>query len=155
MKKLLSLVPILVLVFAVGCTQAPPTTPDVENLEVMEDKVMEEEVVEVPDALPEDFVGVWLRTATYTNGALQHNEPATWTLNNTNYTSTGTCINTGKVMYEGGNTMTITLDSTSCPNVPTGGSFTNTFEIEYDEERDVETMTVVTGPVTETYDRQS
>lgn len=144
MKKLLSLVAILVLILAVGCTQAPQTTSDVEN-----------PVVEVPDAIPEDFIGVWLRTATYINGGLEHHEPATWTLNATNYTSTGTCINTGKVMYEGGNTVSITLDGTSCENVPTGGTVAFTYEIVYDEERDVEVMTVYTGPLTETYDRQS
>lgn len=149
MKKLFSLVTILVLIFAVGCTQAPQTTSDVEDPEA---KVAEEEAVE---AIPEDFVGVWLRTGTYLNGGLEHHEPATWTLNNTNYTSTGTCINTGKVMYEGDNTVSITLDSTSCPNVPTGGTVAFTYEIALDEERDVEVMTVYTGPMMETYDRQS
>lgn len=152
MKKLLSLVSILVLSFAVGCTQAPQATSDIENPEA---EVIEEEIVEVSDPIPEDFVGVWLRTATYVNGAFQHNTPATWTLNATNYTSTGDCINTGKVMAEGGDAVTITLDSTTCPNVSTGMNISFSYEIVYDEERDVEVMTVVTGPMTETYDRQS
>ena len=148
MKKLLSLLAILVIVFAVGCTQAPSTISDTKDIE-------QPSVEEITEEIPEDYVGVWLRTATYINGALEHNEPAIWTLNSTNYTFTGTCINTGQVIYEGGNQMSITLDSTTCPNVPTGATYTNTYEIKYDEERDVETMTVVTGPMMETYDRQS
>jgi len=138
------------IIFAAGCTETQPTNtsdtdPNEENTGLFNDI----------DPIPEDYVGVWLRTATYVNGALEHNEPATWTLNDTNYTSTGTCINTGKVMREGPTEITITLDSTTCENVPTGLTVPYTYEISFDQERDVEVMTVYTGPMMETYDRQS
>lgn len=151
MKKLLCLLAISTIVFAVGCTEAAPTVSDTDIL----DTDIPDTIEEIVDPIPEDYVGVWFRTATYINGALEHNQPATWTLNPTNYTSTGDCINTGKVMAEGGNAVTITLDSTSCENVSTGINVTFTYEIVYDEERDVEVMTVVTGPMREIYDRES
>ncbi|MFC1599795.1 hypothetical protein ACFL3T_02085 [Patescibacteria group bacterium] len=151
MKKLLSLLAIFVVIFAAGCTEPQPTLEELNE----QPPITVDEALETVDPFPEDYVGVWQRTATYVNGELESEDPAIWTLNNTNYTSTGTCINTGKVMNEGGNKITITLDSTTCPNVPTGITVPYTYEIKYDEERDVEVMTVVTGPMTETWDRQS
>lgn len=148
----MSLLAILIIVFMAGCTQTQPASTD--KVDPESQQPAEEEMAEPADEVPEDYVGVWYRTGTYGPGYEGH-EPATWTLNATNYTSTGTCINTGQVIYEGDNTVTVTLDSTTCPGASAGGSFTYTYEISYDEERGVETMTTYTGPVTETYDRLS
>ena len=126
--------------------QPPETTIPIEPLEPEVDT----------DAPPEDFEGVWLRTATYANGALQGQTPSTFTLNRNSYTSvTSLCGSEGTIDYLGDNKFTISQQSTNCPKAPQTATYTATYSIDFDEERDVEVMTIVTGPVTETYDRQS
>lgn len=154
MKKLLSLLAIFVFLIATGCSQTNPTPQEFADVQP-DVQPTEEEMAAIVDEIPEDYVGVWQRTGIYVDGILEGQDPAIWNLNATNYTSTGSCINTGKVMYEGDNKITVTLDSTTCPGVTAGGSTTYSYEISYDDERQVETMTVYTGPVMETYDRQS
>jgi len=146
MKKLIALVIVFVVIFA-GCTQTQQT-------ESTTNEPLPEETTELADEAPYDYEGSWLRTALYINGVLEHQTPAILTLNRTDYVSSGTCENTGKVISEGDGTITITLDSTNCPNVSAGGSVTSSYSMKYDEERDVEVMTLISGPVTETYDRQ-
>jgi hypothetical protein len=143
MKKTIAIIAVLLFVFT-GCMQAAP----------QEDAVMGDENV-LTESMPEDYQGSWLRTAVYVDGALQNQTPAILTLNKTDYTSVGTCSNSGKLIDNGENSITLTLDSTDCPGVSAGGSVTYTYTIEFDKENNVEVMTTVTGPVTETYNRQS
>ena len=149
--------PVLVLMsfslILTGCFQAKQ--PQREN-EIVEQPTEPAELEVDMEAAPEDFEGVWLRTATYANGQLQGQTPSTFTLNRNSYTSaTSLCSSTGTIDYLGDNTFTISQKSTSCPNAPQTATYTATYTIVFDEERDVEVMTIVTGPVTETYDRQS
>lgn len=151
MKKTITILAVLLFGFT-GCMQAAPQ----EDAVMKNEKALtNEEKTEVTESMPEDYLGAWLRTGVYLNGALENQTPAILTLNKTDYTSVGTCSNSGKLIDNGENSITLTLDSTNCPGVSAGGQVTYTYTIEYDKDRDVETMTTFTGPVTETYDRQS
>lgn len=130
-----------------GCSQVDTTNTNPEPNDVE----LADQIAEMPD----DYEGVWLRTAVIVDGKLENNSPAILTLNKTDYTSVGTCNVVGKVIKNSSDSLTLTIDGTTCPGISTGGSATYTYTMQYDEERSVETMTTVTGPLTETYDRQS
>ncbi len=151
MKKIITILAFLLFVFT-GCMQAAPQEDAVMN---NENALTNEEKTNITESMPEDYQGAWFRTGVYMDGELQNQSPAILTLNKTDYTSVGTCSNAGQLIDNGDNSITLTLDSTDCPGVTAGGQVTYTYTIQYDQDRDVETMTTYTGPVTETYDRQS
>ena len=145
----------LVLAFTLflnGCSQAPQSQNEIDPQEEPREALIEEVVV---DDIPEDYEGVWLRTALYINGALEHQTPATLTLGRTSYTSVGTCSVAGDVVEGGEDILTLTMNSTNCPGASAGGSVIYTYTMEFDKERDVEVMTTSTANIMETYDRQS
>jgi len=142
---------ILLMVFAVnGCIQTQTQPDDVEpETEVKTDE-------EAPEMEPEpsvDYVGTWLRT---------NSTPATLILKKTSYTSsTAECTASGDVI-PGDSSYTMTIKSTDCPSPPNktlvGLTVHYTYTIKYNEEKDVEIMTIVTNyegtTITETYERQ-
>ncbi|MFC1656198.1 hypothetical protein ACFL3C_04985 [Patescibacteria group bacterium] len=148
----------LVLAFTLflnGCSQAPQPQNEIEE-PAPQEGVMVNEELPIADDIPHDYEGVWLRTATYADGNLVSSTPATLTLNRTSYTSTGTCVNTGEVISGGAGGIRLTIASSSCPSlIKSGPGYDATYSMTFDKERDVEVMTIVTGNVMETYDRQS
>ncbi len=150
MKKFLALSAVFLIILT-GCNQSgsPKETAQENN----SDTAVNEDLV---NQIPEDFEGVWLRTGTYTNGVFVGDSPATLTLNKDNYTSVGaSCSNTGTISNPKENELVFTLDTSNCPNAAIGSSYTSTYSVEYNEKKGKETMTITTGDVLETYDRQS
>jgi len=93
------------------------------------------------------FLGTWLRTATYNDGALMGQTPATLILRPDDYESSSTCYTSGSLIT-GGNTFTLSMQQSTCP----GPSVTATYT--YKISKDNTAMTIFTGPVMETYIRQ-
>lgn len=154
MKNLAILVLLIMSFTLIGCTQAPQTEEEEDNVVTTAEGKVEEELS--GDDAPEDYQGEWTRTGTYLNGALLHTTPATLNLQKTTYSSSGTCTTVGTVDYKGDNTIAMKMESHDCP-VPPGSldtlSIVYTYKIEFDEDNDVEVMTLFVDNVMETYDR--
>ncbi len=153
MKKISAL--LLACIFAVsigGCGQQKPV--DNEILEEGDEPIVVEEVEEVEGEDTLDYIGYWLRTAVYADGELVNTVPAALDLKADSYFSMGTCENGGRVIYHGGNSIELTLDSTNCPGVTAGGSVVYTYEIRRDAEGKAKNMVLRTGNSMETFDLQ-
>ncbi|MCG8526009.1 MAG: hypothetical protein MI748_06500 [Opitutales bacterium] len=102
------------------------------------------------------FLGVWVRTAIYVNGGLQGGEPSilAFAEDGTYYSKSDLCMTSGTYEKVGKNRIKMVMQQNGCPgNLPLPFTVTNTFSIEKDKDGLI-TMTMVTGPVTETYMRQ-
>ncbi|MDP8266369.1 MAG: hypothetical protein P9M07_05425 [Candidatus Aceula meridiana] len=96
------------------------------------------------------FLGTWLRTATYVDGALAGQTPATLNLRAKDYDSSGTCYTSGSLSSED-DAITLVMLQSSCPGgVKPPLTITYTYTISEDNTA----MTIFTGPVLETYIRQ-
>jgi len=102
------------------------------------------------------YLGMWVRTATYVNGGLEGETPATLAFaeDGTYYSQTDMCMTSGTYEVTGDNALTMVMIKNGCPtmNIPLPFTVSSTFSIEKKEDDPI-TMTIVTGPVTETYIR--
>ncbi|MBN2096318.1 lipoprotein [Candidatus Peregrinibacteria bacterium] len=141
MKKILFLL-IAVFILA-GCSPILPASPsDPLSLEG-----------DMAEADTPEWLGTWTRTAVYTDGELVTTEPATLTLNKDTYSSSTAACTTSGSLEAGDGTITLIMTQDGCPdNLSLPFTVTYTYTIEENEDGG-ETMTNVTGPVTETYVR--
>jgi hypothetical protein len=144
MKKfLLSVMSVFAVLMLAGCQQAPSTTTNQDEVALVES---EEEQL--------SFIGSWTRVGMVLNGSPMENKPAVLTLNSDHtYTSVGTtCSASGKydISTEGEDTITMSHLSTNCPNPPTGP-----VTFQYSISEDGNTMVNTTGPLVETYMKNS
>ena len=78
------------------------------------------------------YLGAWIRQATYTNGQLMHEEPATMELEEKSFRSSNKyCKVSGGLSVEG-NTIIMVTQSTDCPGHTIGTKTTSTFTISDD-----------------------
>ena len=121
----------LCLIFVSACAQVTDSVDDGETASE----------IEAVEEMPEDYVGVWSRQATYSGGQLVSTAPATLTLKNNSYVSSAaTCsVNGGIEVTE--DQMTMSVDSHNCPG-PAPAAVTHTYSI-IEDENDQETMTFV------------
>ena len=97
--------------------------------------------------------GTWSRQALYVDGVLQHNAPATLTLNKETYSSASPTCATSGTISGGDGAMTMVMLQSNCPGgVQPPLTVNYTYTIEMNEEGE-EVMTTVTGSVTEVYKR--
>jgi len=143
-KYILGLIVALFLLTA--CGQAPEKTFN----EKIADAINEAEVIGA------DYLGPWLRTATYVGGELTGTTPATLTFNKDGtYTSVSAdCANSGTYTDNGESSITMVMLQSGCP----GGlqlpfTVVYTYTIEENEDGN-EIMTINTANVMETYIRQ-
>ncbi|MFC1723412.1 hypothetical protein ACFL0V_04705 [Nanoarchaeota archaeon] len=78
-----------------------------------------------------DYIGTWMRTGTYTNGDLMHQEPATMILTkNTFDSSSKACGNSGSIDVDGAQVVMV-VEKSDCPSIITVGSkVTYTYKVE-------------------------
>lgn len=108
---------------------------------------------DMTDGETSEWLGTWIRQATYTGGELVTTEPATLTLNPETYSSSTAACATSGLLIPDGEAITLTMTESNCPgNISLPFSVTYTYTIEENEEGE-EIMTIVTGPVTEIYKR--
>lgn len=101
------------------------------------------------------FLGPWTRTATYLNGELQGTTPASLNFypDLTYDSATDACATSGTYEEIGEGTVTMVMMQNGCPgNIALPFTITYTYTLSEDEDG-VQTMTMVTGPITETYVR--
>ena len=102
-----------------------------------------------------DYLGSWLRTATYVDGILQGQTPADLTFNaNGTYSSyTDVCATSGTYEEAEDGTVTMVMLESGCPgNIPLPFTVTYTYMIEENEDEE-EMMTMYTANIMETYVR--
>lgn len=97
-----------------------------------------------------DYIGTWLRQATYVSGALQHQTPATLIYKKDTYSSSGTCSTSGTIKVKGNSIKTVMLQS----NCPGGVQPPFTVVYTYSITDDGKTLTLVSGSVKEIYKRK-
>lgn len=136
---------IAVLFILAGCGQAPEKTFN----EKIADTINETETIGA------DYLGSWMRTGTYADDILIHQEPATLTFNNdSTYSSAAAACVTSGTHTPSDDTVTMVMQQSSCPGgVQPPYTVVYTYTIE-DTEDGEEIMTIVTGNVKETYIRQ-
>ncbi len=119
--------------------------PEIENT----DDESEEEI--------STYLGRWARTAIYVNGGLQGETLSilNFSEDGTYNSSTDVCTTSGTHEKIGDNSMKMVMMQNGCPGgkIPLPFIVTNTYSIKKNE-GGVDIMTIVTGPVTETYIRQ-
>jgi len=104
-----------------------------------------------PKELPKaSYIGTWIRTALYLNGALRHQTPATLIYTKDKFTAAGTCSTAGTIEVKGKTIKTV-MTSTDCP-----GGVKAPLKIVYNYEisEDGKKMTLTVGPVREEYVRK-
>lgn len=101
------------------------------------------------------FLGPWTRTATYVNGALEHTTPASLTFYpDLSYESaTDACSTSGTFEEIEEGTVKMIMTNDNCQDqLPLPFTITYTYELGENDDG-VQTMTMYTGPVMETYVR--
>lgn len=93
----------------------------------------------VDDMAP--LFGVWERQATYVNGVLEHETPATLKIEANLYSaSTALCTTSGTALAEGGK-LTVTMDESDCP-APMQLPFTLVYDYEVTEDGQIMNLSV-------------
>ncbi|MBU0727209.1 hypothetical protein KKA95_00835 [Patescibacteria group bacterium] len=101
------------------------------------------------------FLGPWTRTATYVDGVLQGTTPASLNFypDLTYDSATDVCATSGTYEEISDGTVTMVMLVNGCPgNISLPFTITYTYSIEENEDGE-EVMTMITGPVMETYVR--
>jgi hypothetical protein len=138
---------IVSLILLSACGQAPVTTPDGQTGNA---------AVEESENDGADYLGSWIRTATYVGGELMGQTPATLTFKEDGtYTSVSAdCANSGTYTGSDGS-VTMVMTANSCPgNIMLPFTVVYTYVIEKNEDGD-EIMTITTADImVETYIRK-
>ena len=160
MKNFKYLLILLTLIVLSGCGSSLNIASSEDTYEREADRVADT-VMRLPeiDEVEEKstYLGKWARTAIYVNGGLQGETPSilNFSEDGTYNSSTDLCATSGTHEKIGDNSIKMIMTQNGCPgaNIPLPFAATNTYSIEKNE-GDVDIMTIVTGPLTETYIKQ-
>lgn len=97
-----------------------------------------------------DYVGTWMRQATYANNELVSQSPAVLVMKKDSFTSTSAPYATAGTLKVSGNIIQMVMTQSNCPGVSVPYTVNYTYTLS--EKGNV--MTIVTGPVKEVYHRQ-
>ena len=156
------LLPVILIVLS-GCGGSQLIVGNSEDVYEQEADMVADQVMRLPEITDDEseekstYLGKWARTAIYLNGGLQGETPSilSFSEDGSYNSSTDVCATSGTHEKIGDNSMKMVMAQNGCPGgkIPLPFTVTNTYSIEKNE-GDVDILTIVTGPVTETYIRQ-